>query len=91
MRQYLSLTIYFIFITFRAMSYITVGGKDADVGGNNDNSGGARLSGKYVEMRDECGDSFLSGSDINWGTSGGDNCKFNSIHNIFIKRLFLFQ
>ena len=90
MRQYLSLTIYFIFITFRPMSYITVGGIDADVGGNNNNNGGARLSGKYVEMRDECGDSFLSGSNINWGTSGGDNCKFNSIRNNFIKRLFLF-
>lgn len=63
------------------MSYITVGGIDADVGGNNDNSGGASLSGKYVEMRDNCGDSFLSGKDINWGTSSGDNCKFNSIHN----------
>jgi len=72
------------------MSYITVGGIDADVGGNNNNNGGARLSGKYVEMRDECGDSFLSGSNINWGTSGGDNCKFNSIRNNFIKRLFLF-
>ena len=65
------------------MSYITVGGIDADVGGNNDNSGGARLSGKYVEMRDDCGDSFLSGKDINWGTSGGDNCKFISIQQLY--------
>ena len=89
MRQYLSPTIHFIFITFRPMSYITVGGVIADVGGNNDNSGGARLSGKYVQMSDKCGDSFMEGSNINWGTSGGDNCKFNSIQQLY-QRLFLF-
>lgn len=73
------------------MSYITVGGIDADVGGNNDNSGGARLSGKYVQMSDKCGDSFMEGSNINWGTSGGDNCKFNPIHNTLSKDYFCFN
>ena len=67
------------------MSYITVGGQFADVGGNNNNSGGARLSGKYVEMRDDCGNSFMEGNNINWGTSGGSNCKFNSIQQLYQK------
>ena len=61
------------------MPFMYVGNKITTTGGNYDISGSvsAALSGPYVLISDNCGSSSLSGSNgLDWGTSGGTDCKF---------------
>ena len=71
------------------MPYMFVGNQVTDTGGNYFQIGNvnARFSGPYVSVDDNCGQDGLSSSSgvINWGTSGGTNCKYGmKRHCIFV-------
>ena len=61
------------------MPYMFVGSKTTNTGGNYFESGNVQASfnGPYVYINDNCGSHGLSSSSgvIDWGSSGGDDCK----------------
>lgn len=74
------------------MPFMIIGGSTTDVGGNFEvASGSATFEGPYLKINDNCGSSGLplSGVGIDWGTSGGTDCKFCICQNTIVS-LILF-
>ena len=75
------------------MPFMSIGGLITDVGGNFEvASGSATFEGPYLKINDNCGSSSLpvSGIGIDWGASGGTDCKFCIRQNMVVVSLILF-